>query len=357
MIGGSNSNENSNDGQNSSGRSSGGSRNLLGEEVQDQLKQRQEEQLLFARFKNAASNSLDKLSRQIEQNGGEKLKMGDEEKKIISNLSGMGLKEGMAAGIVTFIVLRKGPVHIGRWVRRRQLAQYQQYPSSPSSSPQTPPFSSTNSNGGYKLSDPRMATNNPFQRAANKQEFPRSGSLVVRSIWFVFDATLALMMGASTSMAYTDTDLIREQIVDMPLVPGRSLTSDALCDPVVEELTKVKAEKNPAYIRLQKLNQDGAQTPASYYLDGIVKFCENCERRRYMETRIRQEKGLEKAYPVEIPRPGVSRNGPRLVVDIVGEEKVVNSDGTEEPFTDQFGHDLSWASDYVKDNNDQDNNM
>lgn len=169
----------------------------------------------------------------------------------------------------------------------------------------------------------------------------------------MFDVTLSLMMAASTSMAYTDTDKIRQQIIDMPLVEGTSLTSDALCDPIVKELAKIKQEKDPTYKRLQALNKDGNPTPASTYLDNIEKFSENCERRRYMERRITKEQGLlqsssTKHDPIEIPSPGVPKDSPRLVVEN-HQEIVVYEDGTEEPFGDGFseaggfGPDMSWA--------------
>jgi hypothetical protein len=254
-------------------------------------------------------------------------------------MTGMGLKEGIAAGILTFVILRRGPIYVGRWVRRRQLAQYQNTNNRMPSSPDE-----------YKLSDPRSITTNPFQRAATRQDFPRSGSFVARSIWFAFDITLSLMMAASTSMAYTDTDMIRQQLIELPLVAGRSLTSDALCDALVKELYKVQAEKDPAYERLQKLNKNGTPTPASYYLEGIVDFCANCERRRLVERQIRQERGLRSTDPVEIPSSGVARRGPRLVTDINdGHEKIVNDDGTEEQFSSQLVNDMSWASDVVAD--------
>ena len=95
--------------------------------MQEQLKERRDEQLLFARFKNVAADSLERLSGRIENddNNNSKLKLGEEEKKRIQNLTGMGLKEGVVAGVLTFIILRRGPIYVGRWVRRRQLAQYQ----------------------------------------------------------------------------------------------------------------------------------------------------------------------------------------------------------------------------------------
>jgi hypothetical protein len=187
---------------------------------------------------------------------------------------------------------------------------------------------------GYKLSDPNLSSN-PFQRASSfHQEFPRSGNFLVRSIWFMFDVTLSLMMAASTSMVYSDTNTIRQQIVDMPLVEGTSLTSDALCRPIVQELAKIKEEKDPAYERLDELNEAGTPTPASSYLHNITSFAKNCERRWYVEQRIRQERGIQNTDPVEIPPPGVSKTGPRLVVEN-GQQKVLHEDGTEESFTVQ----------------------
>ena len=352
--------------------------------MQDQMKERRDEQLLFQRFQNIATLKLGQLSRQVQitkqdkaSDGGNgfnvdagvahdnELKMGEEEQRIISNMTGMGLREGIAASIASFIILRRGPKYIGRWVQRRR--QRQQSRSSP--------FSSSNTAGGtsassapYKLSDPTKLTNstsknNPFHNAANananRNDFPRPRGFLSRSIWFVFDSVLSIMMGANVSTFFTDKDAIRQQIVELPLISGRSLTADALCEGLVEELRKVREEKNPAYERLQKLSRGEHSTTteptaASYYMDGIVLFCENCERRRYFERRIREESGLGTTVPVDIPIPGVPGDGPRLVVANGGEEKVVDKDGIEDPFLEQFGHDVSWANDFGSDENDSD---
>ena len=353
--------------------------------MQDQMRERKEEQLLFQRFQNVATLQLEQLSRQVQitkqskasddSNGfnidagvahDNDLKLGEEEKKIISNMTGMGLKEGILASIASFIILRRGPKYIGRWVQRRH--QHQQSPSSPFSSSNTAGGTSASS-ASYKLSDPKKLTNstsnNPFHRAANANantnhnEFPRPRGLFNRSIWFVFDSVLSIMVGANVSVAFTDKNAIRQQIVELPLVSGRSLTADALCDGVVEELRKVREENNPAFERLQK-NSRGEDstttepTAASYFMDGIVLFCENCERRRYFERRIGEESGLGKMVPVEIPSPGVPGDGPRLVVAKGGEEKVVDKDGIEDPFLEQFGQNVSWANDFDTDSNDSD---
>eukprot|EP00536_Pseudo-nitzschia_multiseries_P012169 jgi/Psemu1/290119/fgenesh1_pg.449_\ len=344
-------------------------------EIEHQIRERRDEQLLLKRFQNVATAKLEQLSRKFQTRDqarardgandgfsadsldekGDDFKFGDEEQRILSDLTGMGLKEGILASVASFIILRRGPKYIGRWIQRRN-----QNPQSPSS------FSSPNVPGGnssYQLSDPskfqNTSTNNPFHRAANanQNDFPRPRGLLSRSIWLLFDSVLSLMVGANVSMTFTDKDFMRQQIVDLPLVSGRSLTADSLCDEIVEELRKVREEKNPTYERLQKISrgQDSGVTEgtvASYYLDGIILFCQNCERRRYFERRIREERGLGRTHPVEIPIPGVPRDGPRLVNVNSEEEKVVDKDGIEDPFDDPFGQKTSWANDFVSDKND-----
>jgi len=309
---------------------------------QEKMREQMEEQILFSRFQQIATQQLKKVSGQVQ--------MGKEEQRIISNMNGMGLKEGIVAGILSFVVLRRGPVYIGRMVRRRT-----QGPS--------PPFSSHTTAAGeasvapYRLSDPekftKSASINPFHRAAD--QFPRPRSFLSRSIWFVFDTTLSLLIAANVSMASTDTNIIRQQIVELPLVSGRSLTADVLCDALVEELRKVQEEKDPTYERLQNHSQGDNSTAAEYYMDSIVRFCENCERRRFSEQRIREERGLGKMVPVEVSP--VPRDGPRLVVTKHGEEIVVDKDGMESSFLEHFGSDETWAADFVSDKKDQDRNF
>mmetsp|Transcript_23098 Transcript_23098/g.64045 ORF Transcript_23098/g.64045 Transcript_23098/m.64045 type:complete len:359 (-) Transcript_23098:1723-2799(-) len=347
------------------------------QKTQDQVRERREEQLLFQRFQKVATVKLEKLSRNFQTpkrakdgngaNGGfnvdvvenedDDLKFGEEEQKILSDLTGIGLKEGILASIASFIVLRRGPTYIGRWIQRRNKNLQSSSSFSSSSVP--------GGNSPYQLSDPtkfkNAIVNNPFHRASNPNQnnFPRPRGLLSRSIWFLFDSVLSLMVGANVSMAFTDKDEIRQQIVDLPLVSGRSLTADSLCDEIVEELRKVREEKNPTFERLQKMRrgQDSASTEgtaASYYLDGIILFCQNCERRRYFERRIREESGLAKTVPVKIPVPGVPRDGPRLVKLDGEEEKVVDKDGVEDPFGDQFSNTTSWAHSFVSDQNNSD---
>lgn len=320
---------------------SGDNNRLDNEELQRKLKERKEEIELFGRFKQITTAKLNSMANQTEESG-VKYSMGEKEKEILSQLHGMGIKEGVAAGLVTFFILRRGPIYVGRWVlkRRQQSQSYQQQSSQG--------FKPLENTGGYQFTDPNAATTNPFQRVANPSnpQFPRSKNIVIRSIWFAFDSVLSLMMAASISMAYTDTDRIRQQLVELPLIPGKSLTADSLCDEIVQELRKVQQEHNPTYERLKRINNNShGSTPASYYLEGIVGFSENCQRRQFMERQLRQESGLGPYDKVEIPEPGVPRDGPRLIDNSEGGEEEVSTD----TFDYDFGDETKWASDFVAD--------
>jgi hypothetical protein len=295
-------------------------------EIQKKWKERQEEMHLLERFKVRALSRLDEMSR--ESNSKEKYKLGSDEQKIIRQLNGMGLPQGIAAGIITFAVLRRGPIYIARILHRRQQQQpYGGPPSSPNGNRDT-----------YRLSNPNITSsfnsihnNNPFQRA-RQPEFPRSKNWFVRAVWFTFDATLSMMMGASVSMAYTDVDKIRHDLLELPLVEGRSLVSDALCDDIIQELSQIRDENPPSYQRLRndikerqhqerRRRQPAASTsstfksgnPNSMYLESIEIFVKNCQRRRYAEWRVREAHGIPNNQPVELKNP-VPRDGPRLLM-------------------------------------------
>ena len=324
-------------------------------------RERREEMELFQRFRNLAASRINQLANEADDSNDTKLKhqMGQKEQELLLEMNGMGLREGIAAGIVTFVTLRRGPIVLARWLQRRRsqmkLAKQNQSP---------PTTTSTGSTGstGYRLSDPNAtATTNPFQRAANEPPFPRSKNIVLRGIWFVFDGTLSLMMAASVSMAYTDVDRIRNQLIELPLVEGKSLVSDVLCQDVLDELKRVKDSQDPAYQRLtssSKINQQN--TPAQQYLEGIIKFAEHCERRKAFEHSYRQERGMRPNEPVMVPAPGIPKDGPRLITLSDGTTEMVvssSSDTKEDVFRDDDEMDTEWASDFVTDQEDQMRNM
>mmetsp|Transcript_19574 Transcript_19574/g.48743 ORF Transcript_19574/g.48743 Transcript_19574/m.48743 type:complete len:326 (-) Transcript_19574:55-1032(-) len=314
-------------------------------QLEDRMRERREEQQLFQRFQSVATAKLELLSRQIQTTEkadgvnthvgptSKRLEFGEEENKAVARMARMGLREGILASIASFVILRRGPKYIGRWVQRRNAQ------------------SSSTSKSSYQLSDPKQlnASNNPFEKAAQQErgDFPRPRGFVSRTVWFVFDSVLSLMVGANVSMMYTNKESIRTEVAGLPLVSGRSLVSDALCDDICKELKLVQSEKNPAYERLRRRTTE--PTVGSFFMEGIVQFTQNCERRRYVEKRIRQESGLEATVPVEIPTGGVPPDGPRLVDED-------NENEMEDQFlTDQYSsQETSWVDDFPSDGFDQD---
>mmetsp|Transcript_3395 Transcript_3395/g.7033 ORF Transcript_3395/g.7033 Transcript_3395/m.7033 type:complete len:325 (-) Transcript_3395:66-1040(-) len=314
------------------------------QQSEDRTRERREEQQLFQRFQSVATAKLELLSRQsrtTEQADGvnahvgptsKGLEFGEEEHKVVARMARMGLREGILASITSFVILRRGPKYIGRWVQRRNAQS-----------------SSSSSNGSYQLSDPKQlnASNNPFEKAAQQQrgDFPPPRGFVSRTVWFVFDSVLSLMVGANVSMMYTNKESIRTEVAGLPLVSGRSLVSDALCDDICKELRLVQSEKNPAYERLRRRTTE--PTVGSFFMEGIVQFTQNCERRRYVEKRIRQESGLEATAPVEIPTGGVPPDGPRLVDE--------DNEMEDQFLTYQYNsQETSWVDDFSSDGFDQD---
>jgi hypothetical protein len=340
--------------------------------MQEEMSHRKEEMELFARFREIAMTKFQQLARQSEETG-TKLKMGEEEQKIIYRNNGVGLKEGVAAGIVSFVVLRRGPIYMARYLQKRAMQQQQaqaQAQQHAATGAKPPPQSGMNAtkvppprgDGSYQLSTPNVANaNNPFQRVQNPEGPPLAkGSIVRRSIWFAFDGLLSLMVAASVSMTYTDADKFRNELVEIPLVPGRSLVSDALCDDITAELLKVQQEDLPVYLRLQQTlkhhadsDSETSQNLSASYLESIKHFSEHCQRRRAMEKSIRQMDGLDKRDPVEIPSPGVPRDGPRLVTLTDGHQIEVNNEDVDFDALGQ-GED-QWVSDFVTDQENADN--
>lgn len=300
---------------------------------------RQEEMILLNRFYRVASARLEQLVRQSEESGGmEELRMGEAERQIIRSMSSQGVVEGMVAGIVTFGILRKGPLYIARYVHNRNLKMITGSgsgvgggvgPKPCGGSSPTQPFPPKTADG-YQFSVPTIPgggstsssshQTNPFQAAPLRKDFPRSRNVIIRSVWFCIDTVLSVMMGASVCMAYTDLDAVKDQIVALPLVPGRSLSSEALCDVIVKELSVVRRERSPAYQRLVSKRgipgpgvdeeSEVAHTTSKAYLQAIEDFSANCQRRQYVERTIREEQGLPPSTPVEIRSP-ISPTAPR----------------------------------------------
>jgi hypothetical protein len=300
------------------------------EKLYQEQQDEEEEEELLDRFYGVAADKLGQMDRQSEETGIE-YQQAVKESLVLDQMQDMGLKEGIAAGALTFIILRRGPLIIGRYVQKSRMQQ------------QNSTRNTGLGNSSYQLSDPQQ-TFNP--------KYPRPRSVFLRGIWFCFDASVSLIAAASVTSMYTVTEQMRNQIAELPLIEGRSLVAESLCDDFASELHAIQTEGNRAYQRLQKRDAQN-EGHAAFYIEGVEKFVENCQRRKAMERQLRQEQGLGPHDRVEILPPGVPRDGPRLLT---------NSNGVEPDEYDMIynsrhefeSQDANWASNFVTDQEDHD---
>jgi len=201
------------------------------------------------------------------------------ERQVLMQVNNIGLREGVIAGLATFITLRKAPGIIARYVARRSARQY--------------PSGGSGSGSTYKLDSP-----NPFQANQTERGGPSSsssssslGMVFLRAVRFTLDVIVSLTVGASTSFYFTDQDYMLSQIANVPLVEGRSLVSDEFCTDMIHQFNKVPPEvwrdtQNPALI-------------------SVRTFVKNCQYRQSYEEKLRHDYQLQPKEPVSIPAPGV----------------------------------------------------
>jgi len=234
------------------------------------------------------------------------------EKEMLTRLNNNGMVYGVACGLLTFGILRGGPKFIQRTLIRRN--QQQQRNSS-----------------GYAFDQP----------APGDVQFQKPG-LLFRIIKLGLDLAVSTSAAAYGSAVFTDKAKLMNEMAEIPLVSGRSLIADELCDDFIDVYKGIPKKTWKKY--------EGK----SEGLDAISGFVMNCMRRKVVEREIMEQNmsfgttdeeiggNNEDAKHVEIPNPGVS---PDIHVEIqfgdksedvqVGRELEGDDDFAE--FEDIFG--------------------
>lgn len=114
------------------------------------------------------------------------------------------------------------------------------------------------------------------------------------------DATVSLFVAANVSWMMTDKDKIRSILADIPLVEGRSVISDELCDDAISTYYQTPKE---IWTKNRESNDPNATT-----LQLIQTFVKNCEKRSAFENTLKKQHQLSPDEPVSIPSPGVPRD-------------------------------------------------
>jgi len=234
------------------------------------------------------------------------------EKAMLQELNNNGFGKGLMCGVGTFLFLRSGPRLLRRYIAKN-------------SKPITahPVRNSGNSNvnvGGYSFdkTSGRMGMEMPGNSA---EMIPQSG-LFFRTIKFGLDVVGSVYMALFASAYFTNKKKLLNDMSQIPLVEGKSLLSDELCDDFIDVYRGIPKRTWEKYEGLE-LNGEGDGVEA---LTAIGIFVKNCLKRQAKENEILEEHrafGIMEAesdttdgavvrkdnHPA-IPSPGVSPDTP-----------------------------------------------
>ena len=259
--------------------------------------------------KGSKINELDTLYKKPEFNA---------EKRIINDMNGIGLYQGIMTAVATFAFLRYSPGAISRYLARQRSGM------APGTGG-TKIVNPFNQSSGYKLEPPpgegMMGNLSPVKRPG----------LLFRAVRLGLDIFVSLSAGAYASLFFLDKSKMMKQFSEIPLVEGRSLLSEELCRDFTAEFQKYDRrtwdENHPSLSG----GKHGASDEKSEFVGLVEGFVANCRRRAIYEEEIRKEQGLTEDDPVVIPPPGVPRDIPVSLDDLLQEKSAAeNSDGIEE---------------------------
>ena len=277
---------------------------------------------------------LDKLYQQPEYSA---------EKAHLSKMNNNGMVVGIAAGVGSFIFLRRGPRFLSKYLVRRSEAR---------GSGGGGGGGGGSSSGGYQF-DRR----NPFENAKQMSQPsnamgegatssqlpppppppspPRQPGIFIRTVKFGLDIFVSGMMAMYISALWTDKKRLLNEAAEIPLLEGRSLISDELCTDFMKHYATIPQDT----WRKHRGTSDS--------LTAIETFVVNCQKRQTFERRLRHERGLQPGgdaqdYHPTIPSPGVPKDLDVILPDIGrdGDNSSEDSDEEDSFQEDSFQGDL-----------------
>ena len=232
------------------------------------------------------------------------------EKKLLLQINNFGLAEGVIAGAVSLVVLRKIRSGFAKRIYEAQLRRA--------------------ANSGENKT---MMGNSPFERPNPASVVPSSG-LLYRTFGWALDLGGAFSVAAMTSFACSDVKRILKTLEEIPLVEGRSRVATELCPELDQAIKDVRADVS--------VDNNILDEPRSEYLQALMQFHYNCQRRAAYEKQLRIEKGVGESYSIAIPPPGVPRD-----MSLTMDNENENPDDFYDPFVDQSSS--QWADSLVSD--------
>jgi hypothetical protein len=245
------------------------------------------------------------------------------EKALLNGMSNHGVMKGLTCGLLTLGFLRRGPRFFQRYLNRNRNQMHD---------PRT-----MNNSGGYAFDRPATA----MAGSGNMASAPKPG-LFFRTFKLGLDLIVSVSVASWTTALFTDYTKMLKDAAKIPLVKGRSLISDELCDDFIDvyrgipKKTWTKNEGKPA-------------------IDAIGGFVMNCMRRQVAEKEIMEQNrsfGIldeKDEKHAEIPSPGVS---PDIHVEVQWGDKSLDLDVGRDPHEDEDFFD----SDSFFDSSEEDEN-
>jgi hypothetical protein len=240
---------------------------------------------LVNRFMTLFSEKMDEMQEREAKSKRNVFRLEPAEKALLTQVNNFGLYEGMAAGVLTLISLR----------RLRRIVHVRRH--GPSTN--VTPFSSQAS---------------PFNPVVTTPPPPRSRFSFGSIFGWLLDSTASFCVAATVSWMYTDTSKIQSKLTEIPLTPGRSVVSEEFCPLVLRELRQLIAqsdshddsELDSTFHHVDM--RDIINHPHSPYLRSMITFGVNCQRRitRQEELSLAQDDyATMRRSPPPIPAPGL----------------------------------------------------
>jgi hypothetical protein len=244
---------------------------------------------LVNRFMTLFSEKMDEMQEREAKSKRNVFRLEPAEKALLTQVNNFGLYEGMAAGVLTLISLRRlrRIVHVRRHGPPANISPF---------SNQASPFNP-------------LVTPPP----------PRSRFSFGSIFGWLLDSTASFCVAATVSWMYTDTSKIQQKLTEIPLTPGRSVVSEEFCPLVLRELRQLIAQSDnhdndhnydsdsdPTFNHVDM--RDIINHPHSPYLRSMITFGVNCQRRvnRQDELSLAQDDyATTHRSPPPIPAPGL----------------------------------------------------
>lgn len=351
------------------------------EEKQTVDRSRKVEELGLARkIMDVLSRKAEEISQSTKESSN-KFHLEPAEREKLLEINNLGLMEGVAAGLLSLVVLRRIRASLMRrlWFKHQEAQQQAARPQAP------PPSASQSTMGGHNNTNafqnsspfhkPQQPPNSPFTppssasssspsppplpltQAASKPPpsfgsngMPKQGTFTFLFGWFL-DSLGAFSVMVTVSFMMTDLDKILNKLSTLPLVPGQSTISREFCPDVVRALQQLKQEGPD--------KRDILENAQTKQLQAVLLFAENCQRRASYERQLRVDKGVGQHFPVDVPETGVPPDYPIDAQGVVGQNDLHNNDdGSGEDDGDGFynPHEQGteeWANDFTTDRDDK----